>query len=114
MNIKHLSPEFAVSDQIHAADVKALAGMGFKAIICNRPDGEEPTQSSSQAIHRAAVEAGLDFRDIPVVPDQITGADIGAFDKALSELPRGILAYCRTGGRAAKLWSLVQESRRAG
>lgn len=42
MDIKQLSTNYAVSPQIDAADVVAIARAGFKTIICNRPDMEVP------------------------------------------------------------------------
>ncbi len=113
MNVKHLSPEFAVSGQITPAEVAAAAGMGFRAIVCNRPDGEEANQPASAEIRAAAQAAGLAFRDIPFAPGKASEAEVRALDRALGELPSPVLAYCRSGGRASSLWSLVQEGRQA-
>ena len=44
MHITQISQDFSVSPQITAADVAEIANAGFKSIICNRPDFEEPTQ----------------------------------------------------------------------
>ena len=41
MNGKRLSPDFAVAPQISPADMLATAAQGFRAITCNRPDGED-------------------------------------------------------------------------
>ncbi|MFC6636657.1 beta-lactamase hydrolase domain-containing protein [Sulfitobacter sediminilitoris] len=35
---------------------------------------------------------------------------MAAFRRALADLPKPILAYCRTGTRSAILWSLAQEN----
>jgi sulfide:quinone oxidoreductase len=113
MDIKQVSPEVSVSGQIKLADIPAIVAAGFSAIICNRPDGEAPDQPPSDAIGRAATKAGLDFRYIPVVPGQLTEAEVKAFAAALDELPSEILAYCRSGARSANLWSLAEERRRA-
>ena len=40
MDVKHITDEFAVSGQISTKDLPVLAAMGFKSVICNRPDGE--------------------------------------------------------------------------
>jgi sulfide:quinone oxidoreductase len=81
--------------------------MGFKTIICNRPDGEAPEQPDFQAISNAAIDAGLNVHHIPVVPGGIDTHDIRAFSLALSEMPKPIFAYCRTGTRSAALWALT-------
>ncbi len=44
MNSKRLSPDFAMAPQISPADMLAIAEQGFRAIICNRPDGEDTGQ----------------------------------------------------------------------
>jgi len=38
MDIRQLSPQYAVSPQIDASDVPAIAEAGFGTIICNRPN----------------------------------------------------------------------------
>ena len=35
-----LSPELSVSAQIRPEDLPALAAAGYRAVVCNRPDGE--------------------------------------------------------------------------
>ena len=49
MDIKPLNPGISVSPQIAPGDMAEIAAQGFKAIICNRPDGEEAGQPSSSA-----------------------------------------------------------------
>jgi len=89
-----------------------LAQQGFQTIIANRPDGEAADQPTFAAIEAAAKEAGLNVRYIPIVPGQMTAADIEAFDTALTEMEGPVLAYCRTGTRSATLWSLSQSGKR--
>ena len=48
------------------ADVPALAAAGYRAIICNRPDGEAPDQPPFAVIAEAAQRAGLPVRYLPV------------------------------------------------
>jgi sulfide:quinone oxidoreductase len=67
MNAKQLTPDFSVSGQISASDLAELAAQGFRSVICNRPDNEDPYQPSFATIARAADEAGLAIRYIPVV-----------------------------------------------
>ena len=50
MDIKRLSPQVSVSRQITAADVDEVAKHGFRAIICNRPDGEGADQPNFDEI----------------------------------------------------------------
>lgn len=111
MSITPVTDRFAVSPQIAAADLAAIAQAGFRAIICNRPDNEGPDQPSFAQIEAAARAAGLTARHIPVVPGQITEAHGQAMRAALTELPGPVLAYCRSGARSTSLWQLAQSLR---
>ena len=105
---KRLSARLFVSGQIDPGELEALAGSGFRSIVCNRPDGEEAGQPSWIEVSQAAERAGLQGRHIPVVPGAIGGEHVAQFRAALDELPGPVLAYCRTGGRSATLWALSQ------
>lgn len=108
MDPKAITSTLSVDGQITAADVRALADRGFRSIVCNRPDGEGPDQPTFEEIEAAATAAGLQARYIPIVAGTVTDADAAAFGHALDELPKPVLAYCRTGTRSATLWSLSQ------
>jgi sulfide:quinone oxidoreductase len=106
MDTRQLSPLFSASAQITAEDVPAIAESGFRTIINNRPDGESPDQPTSAELEAAATAAGLAYHHLPVVSGHIRGADVTIFSKILGETPAPVLAYCRTGMRAASLWAL--------
>lgn len=114
MEVKQITPDFAVSAQIAQEDILALKATGFRAIICNRPDQEDMGQPDFRDIADAAREAGLEARHVPVVSGMITPEDVASFEAALSDLPKPVLAYCRSGARAANLWSLLEGARQAG
>ena len=59
MDIRTLTPNLSVSGQITSEDVAELKAMGFKAIVGNRPDGEEAGQPEWADIASAAEKAGL-------------------------------------------------------
>lgn len=105
MDVRRLSPGFAVSGQIGPGDLPKIAAEGFRTVICVRPDGEDPGQPPAEEIRRAAEAAGLAFRHIPVVSGRMGEADVAAFSAALDAAPGPALAYCRSGGRAGELWS---------
>jgi len=108
MKINQLSDVVAVSPQLIEADIAELKAQGFKSIICNRPDGEEPDQSNYKEIENQALRLGMNFRNLPVLNTQVSAEEIDKFKNLLHELPTPILAYCRTGTRCATLWSLSQ------
>lgn len=106
-SLKQITPDLVVTGQIAPEDVAALADMGFRMIVCDRPDDEEPGQPAFAAIAAAAEAAGLAARHIPISSPADAGpAQIGAFAAALTEAGGPVLAYCRTGNRCASLWAL--------
>ena len=104
MNIKELSPDVSVSEQITIADLPLIKATGFGAIICNRPDGEEFGQPTFAEIADAAQEHGLEARFIPIVPGAPMNYETVAFAQAMAEMTGPILAYCRSGARSTMLW----------
>ncbi len=104
-----LSPDFSVSPQIAADEVAEIAARGFRSIMCNRPDGEEPGQPGVAEIAAAARAAGLEFAHVPIVSGApISPADLAAFRAAIEALPGPVFAYCRSGTRSGNLWRLSQ------
>ena len=106
MEFRTIHEGLAVSPQISADDVAQIKRRGYRAIICNRPDGEASGQPHHGDIERAARAEGLDFRYLPVLPGQATNEDARAFRQLLREIPSPVLAYCRTGARSTMLWSM--------
>lgn len=104
MDIKRLSPDVSVSGQIETGDILEIARQGFKTIIANRPDGEGFGQPTAHTIEQTAEAAGLAFRYVPVVSGRMTANDVEAFRRAVAELPKPILAYCRSGARSTALY----------
>ena len=111
MEPKIVSSRLSVSGQIAPSDVAALAAAGYRAILCNRPDGEGADQATFEEIAAEAEQAGLEARYLPVVSGKVTDEDAAAFGRALDELPGPVFAYCRSGTRSVTLWSLSQAER---
>lgn len=112
MDVKTISKKFSVSAQVGVADLKDIKAAGFKAIICNRPDGEGADQPTFEEIKKAAASAGIEARYVPVAGGMVTDQDVADFSAALAELPRPLLAYCRSGTRSATLWSFHEAGKR--
>ncbi|ANP35542.1 MULTISPECIES: bifunctional protein tyrosine phosphatase family protein/NAD(P)/FAD-dependent oxidoreductase [Rhodobacterales] len=111
MDFKTLTSGLSVSPQITIADLPAIRDAGYRAIICNRPDGEGADQPTFDEIQAAAEKLGLEARYLPIVSGKVSDADAAGFGAALTELPGPVLAYCRSGTRSATLWSLSQADR---
>jgi uncharacterized protein (TIGR01244 family) len=104
---RRITPDFAVAGQIVASDVARAAEEGFKIIVNNRPDHEEPGQPSGAEIKAAAEAAGLSYRSLPYAGQTPPG--VVAETALLLEQAKGpVLAYCRTGTRSTKAWALAQ------
>ena len=108
MDPRHLTDEFSVSPQIDAEHVHEIAGAGFRSILCNRPDGEEPGQCGYDAIADVAQAEGLEVRSVPIVSGMVTRQALEDFRTALAEMPKPVLAYCRSGTRCTMLWAIAQ------
>lgn len=109
MDIKQLSNEISVSGQISAEDLATFKSSGFNSIICNRPNGEGDDQVSFDEIAAAASELGLETRYIPMVLDGSAPPPVAEFASAVADLPKPILAYCKSGGRSQHLWRLIND-----
>lgn len=112
MELRKISPKVTVSPQIAATDMAAIRAAGYRAIICNRPDGEGADQPGFDEIEAAAKAEGIEARYVPVAAGMVTDQDVAAFGQALSGVQRPVLAYCRTGTRSATLWSLHEAKKR--
>lgn len=113
MNIRFVTPEFAVSPQIIKDDAAELAKAGFTKVINNRPDGESADQPTSMNIMSAVSSEGMGYLHIPIVGSTITDRDIEEFSNALTAANGPILGFCRTGTRSTKLWALSQVGKRS-
>jgi sulfide:quinone oxidoreductase len=111
MKLHKLTDDLAVTGQIDPRDIPLLAAKGIRAIICNRPDGEAAEQPSYRQIEEAAAAQGMKIVYQPV-SGVIGDADAQAFGKALGDLPKPVLAYCRSGTRCTALWSLSEAGKR--
>ena len=106
-----LAPGLFVSPQISRQDILAAAAAGVQTIICNRPDGEQP---SFEQIRHWAAEAGI--RHVihqPMLMPQIDAAAAAQFAQHLADHPAPALAYCRSGTRSSFLWAMGQAAQGA-
>ena len=102
---QQLSPDVCVAGQLDAAAMDWAAKAGFKSVINNRPDFEGGAeQPTSAAIEAAAVSAGLRYAHLPVAPSIQTPDEVERFARLMDELPKPILAFCRSGARSGRLF----------
>jgi uncharacterized protein (TIGR01244 family) len=104
---RKVTDQFSVAPQIALDDIPLARAAGFKLLINNRPDGEQPGQPSSAAVEAAATAAGLDYAHIPVVGGP-TSAAVHAEMAAIADAAGPVLAFCRSGTRSIVIWSIGQ------
>ncbi len=100
-----LTADFSVAPQLDPGAMAWAAHAGFKSVINNRPDFEGgPDQPTSAEIETAAHAAGLRYAHLPVSPMMQTPQEIAQFAQLLADLPKPILAFCRSGTRSGNLY----------
>jgi uncharacterized protein (TIGR01244 family) len=104
MNFVKLSDSLAVCAQIQPEDIAGVAAAGYKVLVNNRPDGEQPGQPTNAEMAALAAEAGLEYCYMPVGHADFPGADFEAFSQLMDNPEKPVLAYCRSGTRCANLW----------
>lgn len=107
MEVREVTPGFAVASQIQPADMATLAREGYATVICNRPDHEESDQPTVEIMRAAAQEAGLAFHHIPVSGGGFPAPAVAAFRAVRRGSEGPVLAYCRTGTRSITLETLA-------
>ncbi|WP_309629467.1 TIGR01244 family sulfur transferase [Brevundimonas sp.] len=108
MPFKAITPTLSVSAQLTEADVAQAAREGFRAIIDNRPDGEESGQPTAAEMRAMAASHGMSFAHVPTLGGAVTDEHVAQMAEAVARLNGPILAYCRSGMRSATLWALTQ------
>ena len=109
--VQQLSPDVCAAPQLDPAAMAWAAQAGFKSVVNNRPDFEGGTdQPTSAAMQAAAEAAGLRYAHLPVSPSVHTPQDIARFAELLEELPKPVLAFCRSGARSTRLFNAAQQA----
>jgi uncharacterized protein (TIGR01244 family) len=112
MDIRQITPDYAVSPQIAPEDVAEIKAAGITTVICNRPDGEIPPEVRSDRIRAAVEAAGMTFVENPVVGGALTMDNVAAQGDAIADAPGPVLAYCASGNRSSIVWALSQAGAR--
>ncbi len=108
MEIRPITPRYAVSPQITVDDIPAIVEAGFVKVICNRPNTEVPTGMQSDAIGQAVRAAGLEYEVLELTHQTMTPKNV-ALQRELAESCSGpVLAYCASGTRCSVVWALGQ------
>jgi uncharacterized protein (TIGR01244 family) len=108
--LQAVAPDVCVAPQLTPDAMAEAARLGFRSVVNNRPDFEHgPDQPTNAAIEAAALAAGLVYRFLPVSGGYQSPEQIQAFAQLLAELPRPMLAFCRSGARSGRLFALASQ-----
>ena len=111
MDIRPLTPDYAVSPQIGLEDLAAIRAAGFAMVIDNRPDAEIPAELHTDGMRRAALAAGLEFVANPVIGGALTMQNVAAQAEAMAQAGGPVFAYCASGNRSSVVWALSQSGK---
>jgi uncharacterized protein (TIGR01244 family) len=109
LSISPVAPDVCVAPQLTPEAMAEAAQAGFRSVVNNRPDFEGgPDQPTNAQIEAAALAAGLEYRYLPVAGGYQSPEEIAAFAELLKDLPRPVLAFCRSGARSTRLFLQAQ------
>lgn len=112
MDIRAITPDYAVSPQIEPGDLPAIKAAGYTTVIDNRPDGEIPPHLHTDAMREAAEAQGLVFVANPVIGGALTMDNVTAQGAAIVASSGPVFAYCASGNRSSIVWALANAGRR--
>ncbi len=107
--IAQLSPALAVTGALVPADFAEIARLGFKSVINNRVDGEEPGQLSSREEIELARLVGLEYLYLPAAKHEVLDDHVVLpLADALATMPGPIMLHCRSGLRSTIMWTAIR------
>lgn len=104
-----MSHQVSIAGQITPDQVPTIAENGFKTIINNRPDGEEPGQPTSADIAAAAEQAGVAYKEISFAGSELNQTHVERFAEFFNEAEQPILIFCRTGNRSSGIYEAAKQ-----
>lgn len=107
MDIRAITPTYAVSPQIALEDLAAIKAAGYTTIINNRPDGEIPPHLHHTQMQAAATALGLTYVQNTVIGGAMTPANVVAQGAAIAAAKGPVFAYCASGNRSSVVWALA-------
>ena len=106
MDIRAITPTYAVSPQIALEDLAAIKAAGYTTIINNRPDGEIPPHLHHAQMQAAAQALGLTYVQNAVIGGAMTEANVAQQGAAIAASDGPVFAYCASGNRSSVVWAL--------
>ena len=107
MRPNFLTDDFAVHEQMDAADIEAALAAGFKTIICNRPDSEDGAVPFD-SLKPIAEAQNVPMIYQPVISSALSDDDARQLAEIIDSAAKPVLAYCRSGARCTVLFDMAQ------
>lgn len=104
---RKVTENFWVSPQVAEEHVQAAADAGFRTLINNRPDGEEPGQPTAAQVGEWAKARGLAYVHLPFA-GTIQRQTVEGMGNAVAAGAKPVLAFCRSGMRSISLWAMAE------
>jgi sulfide:quinone oxidoreductase len=104
---RKVTENFWVSPQVLEEHVQAAADAGFRTLINNRPDGEQPDQPTAAQVAEWARARGLAYVALPFA-GQLTREVVEGMGNAVADGAKPVLAYCGSGRRSISLWAMAE------
>lgn len=111
MDIRQIDDEYSVTGQISVDDLDQIKAMGFKSIVCHRPDGEEEGQPLYADIAKRSEELGLSIAHVPVGRMGVDADAVAGMVDALDDFERPMLGFCRSGARSTATYEKTRHIR---
>jgi uncharacterized protein (TIGR01244 family) len=103
-----LATGVSAAGNLDRADIEALADLGVRTIVNNRPDGEDAGQLPASEARRVATARGIAYHHIPITAASLARGDVDAVAAVLAAAERPVVLHCRSGTRSTLLWALVR------
>ncbi len=98
-----INENVTVGAQPSEAELKELAGDGFKTVINFRTDGEDEQPLSPDAEGDAVEKAGMTYLHVPVSMKSMGPETVDQFREKFPKLPTPVFAHCKSGKRAGAM-----------
>lgn len=102
-----LGENFAVSGQLTPEQLPHVSSLGYRTLICMRPDNEGFDQPAFSAMETAARAAGIDAHYLPVVPGALSREQAQKLKQLMRSSKGPVLAYCASGNRCASAYAMA-------
>lgn len=104
-----MAHDITIKGQISPEHIDEIVKDGFKTIINNRPDGEEPGQPTNADLAAAAKKAGIAYKEISFAGNALTQNHVEDFADYFNQAEQPILIFCRTGARSTGIYEAAKQ-----